>query len=113
MRRRIIEQLRMWRKKSHRKPLIVKGVRQTGKTFILKHFGKEFPRVHYINFEHNKKAFRLFEGDFDPKRILNDFSFILQESIDLKSDLVIFDEIQECPAALTSLKYFAEQLPEL
>lgn len=114
MNRLILQNLLAWKAQKHRKPLIIKGVRQTGKTYILKEFGKKyFPAVHYINFEHNAKAAHLFSGNFDPKRILNDLSFLLNHSIDVKNDLVIFDEIQACPLALTSLKYFAEELPEL
>jgi predicted AAA+ superfamily ATPase len=114
MKRLILQDLQAWKRQKHRKPLIIKGVRQTGKTYILKQFGEsDFPAFHYINFEHNLKAANLFNNDFDPKRILQDLSFLLNTSIDEKHDLVIFDEIQACPQALTSLKYFAEQLPEL
>lgn len=114
MKRLITQDLRHWKRHKHRKPLIVKGVRQTGKTFILKQFGKnDFPAVHYINFENNQKAAHLFKDDFDPERILNDLSFLLDRPIDKKNDLVIFDEIQACGKALTSLKYFSEQLSEL
>jgi hypothetical protein len=114
MKRLILQELKKWKEKKDRKPLILKGVRQTGKTYVLKEFGEShFPHYHYLNFEHNKKAAKLFENDFDPKRILNDLSFLLNNPIDIKNDLLIFDELQECPAALTSLKYFSEQLPEL
>lgn len=114
MKRLILDDLKKWKSKKNRKPLIIKGVRQTGKTFVLKQFGQmEFPKYHYINFEQNQKAIELFQGDFDPKRILTDLSFLLDTSIDVVQDLLILDEIQACPSALTSLKYFAEQLPEL
>ncbi len=114
MNRFILQQLRRWKQKRGRKPLILKGVRQTGKTYALKEFGgSDFPAFHYLNFEHHKKALALFKEDYDPKRIVNELRFLLDKSIDIKNDLLIFDEIQECPAALTSLKYFAEQLPEL
>lgn len=114
MKRFILQDLQQWKQSKNRKPLIIKGVRQTGKTYILKNFGEsDFPTYHYINFEHNKKAAQLFKGDFNPKRILNDLSFLLNKPINEKNDLLIFDEIQACPEALTSLKYFAEQLPEL
>ena len=114
MLRLISQDLKKWKNKKYRKPLIIKGVRQTGKTYTLKKFGEsEFPAFHYINFENNSKAANLFKNDFDPKRILNDLSFLLDRTIDVKNDLVIFDEIQACPEALTSLKYFSEQLPEL
>lgn len=114
MKRFILEDLKKWKQQKNRKPLILKGVRQTGKTYILKKFGKDsFPVFHYLNFEQNKKASALFKEDYDPKRILTDLSFLLDKPIDVKNDLLIFDEIQECPSALTSLKYFAELLPEL
>lgn len=114
MKRLILQDLREWKQRKNRKPLIVKGVRQTGKTYILKEFGvTDFPTFHYINFEHNQKATKLFQQDLDPARILNDLSFLLDKPIDPKKDLLIFDEIQACPLALTSLKYFAELLPEL
>ncbi len=114
MERYILRDLQEWKQKSGRKPLILKGVRQTGKTTILKQFGANcFQRVHYVNFEQNQKLATLFEGDFEPRRILTDLRFILGTDIDVTQDLLIFDEIQACPVALTSLKYFAEQLPEL
>lgn len=114
MKRFILKNLMKWKEKKGRKPLILKGVRQTGKTYVLSEFGKkQFSKCHYINFEQNKKAHRLFTDDFNPRRILDDLSFLLGASIDIQSDLLILDEIQECPNALTSLKYFSEQLPEL
>jgi len=114
MKRHILHNLKKWKLKKGRKPLILKGVRQTGKTWILKEFGKkEFSACHYLNFELNKKAANLFREDLDPKRILNEISFLLDHPIDIKNDLLIFDEIQECPEALTSLKYFCEKMPEL
>lgn len=114
MNRLILQELQAWKHKKNRNPLMMNGVRQTGKTYILKKFGEDsFPDFHYINFESNSKAASLFKGDFNPHRILNDLSFLLGKAIDIKNDLLIFDEIQACPAALSSLKYFAEQLPEL
>ena len=114
MKRFILQQLKQWKQKKDRKPLILKGVRQTGKTYVLKEFGKnDFPAFHYLNFEHNKKASELFKENYDPKRIVNELRFLLDKAIDIENDLLIFDEIQECPSALTSLKYFSEQLPEL
>ena len=114
MKRFILHDLMRWKQKAKRKPLIIKGVRQTGKTYSLKEFGRAcFKATHYLNFENNPDAAKLFTANFDPKRILNDLSFLLNTSIDIHNDLVIFDEIQACPPALTSLKYFFEQLPEL
>lgn len=113
MKRLIQEALKKWKHNKNRKPLVLKGVRQTGKTYSLKEFGKsEFPAFHYLNFEENKKAAGLFIENLNPKRIINDLSFLLDKTIDIKNDLLILDEIQACPEALTSLKYFAEELPE-
>src|SRR3990167_3561371 len=110
----ILHDLIQWKSKKNRKPLIIRGVRQTGKTYILKEFGEHyFQACHYINFENNPAAAKLFTEDFNPKRILTDLSFLLKTPIEETKDLLIFDEIQACPSALTSLKYFSEQLPEL
>lgn len=114
MKRLIFNDLQIWQTRPNRKPLILKGVRQTGKTYILKEFGKKaFLNYHYINFEQNQKAIPLFKKSLDPKALLQELNFLLNTSIDEKKDLLIFDEIQACPPVLTSLKYFAEQLPEL
>lgn len=114
MKRLIYRDLKEWRHKKGRKPLIVNGVRQTGKTYILKEFGQsDFNKTHYINFEQNPKAANIFKNDLDPKRIVSEIGFLLDTSIDLENDLIIFDEIQACNSALTGLKYFSEQMPEL
>ncbi len=114
MRRDIWNKLVEWKNKKDRKPLILKGARQVGKTYILRAFGKEcFSRVHYLNFEKYKEVAKIFEGNLTPQNILQDLSFYLNTSIDKENDLVIFDEIQNVPRALTSLKYFQEELPEL
>lgn len=114
MKRLLINQLQEWHQKQGRKPLILMGVRQVGKTYLLEQFGKNhFEHCHYINFEKQPSAHALFEGDIEPKKLLNDLRFFFKRSIDLKTDLIIFDEIQACPRALTSLKYFCEDLPEL
>ena len=114
MRRNIWNKLAEWKNKKDRKPLILKGTRQVGKTYILRAFGKEhFSQVHYLNFEKYKQLSKIFEGDLIPQNILRDLSFYLNTSIDKENDLVIFDEIQNIPRALTSLKYFQEELPEL
>ena len=114
MRRYIEEQLIKWRDSEQRKPLILKGARQVGKTFVLKKFGESsFPAFHYINFEKNKTVHRVFEGDLEPEKIIEGLSYHLGGPIHVGKDLVIFDEIQHCPNALTSLKYFNEDLPHL
>lgn len=114
MKRKIFKQLLEWKQASDRKPLILKGVRQTGKTYILKEFGRQaFPECHYINFEKQPDVAKIFEPDLNPERILRDLQFYLDSPINRGEDLVIFDEIQEIPKALTSLKYFQEDCPEL
>lgn len=113
MKRLILHKLQAWRKKSTRKPLLLKGVRQSGKTYILKEFAYDFPQSHYINFEKNPDVHAIFEQNLDPKRIINELSFYFKTTIHIEKDLLIFDEIQACPLALTSLKYFCEDLPQM
>lgn len=91
----------------------MKGARQVGKTFILKKFGEqEFETTHTFNFEKEPQIAEAFEEDLDPKRILRDLSMRRNRKIDIAKDLIIFDEIQYCPKAVTSLKYFQEDLPD-
>ena len=114
MKRNMMDELLKWKLENDRKPLILKGVRQVGKTHLLKEFGRlHFPKVHYFNFEKQPALAKIFEPDLVPKRIIDELSFSQGGSIDITRDLVIFDEIQEFPKALTSLKYFAEDCPEL
>jgi len=114
MKRNIHGELEHWKMRHDRKPLILKGARQVGKTYSLRAFGEEsFPAFHYINFEQDNSLKQIFKKDFRTKRILDELSFYLDRSIDVKDDLLILDEIQECPDALTSLKYFHEERPEL
>jgi predicted AAA+ superfamily ATPase len=114
MERKITNQLKTWKEKKDRRPLILKGVRQVGKTYSLKEFGQTcFPHYHYVNFEEDEQVGKIFQQDLNPRRILDELSFYLDSSIDIENDLVIFDEIQACPRALTSLKYFNEKLPQL
>lgn len=94
--------------------MILRGARQVGKTFLLKDFGaKEFRQCHYFNFEEDDRLAPIFERDLKPGRLVTELRFLLGHSIDPAVDLVIFDEIQRCPRALTSLKYFCEDMPEL
>jgi uncharacterized protein len=114
MKRYLISELNNWKNKSDRKPLILKGARQVGKTHLLQVFGKKsFSRYHILNFEKDEQLGKIFEADLDPKRIVQELSFKLDVEINIKNDLLIFDEIQYCEKALTSLKYFQEDLPEL
>ena len=114
MNRNVTASLEAWRLSSDRKPLILRGARQVGKTYTLKEFGKnDFPRCHYVNFEEDERPGRIFEHDLKPSRILDGLQFHLDQAIHRHEDLIIFDEIQRCPRALTSLKYFSEEMPEL
>lgn len=110
MKRFILEKLIKWKESKYRKPLILKGARQIGKTYILKKFGEEnYKDVAYFNFDHDEDLYNLFENTKDPQRILEQLTFIHKKAIRPKETLIIFDEIQECPNALNSLKYFQEE----
>lgn len=114
MKRHFLSQLEQWKAEKSRKPLIIMGVRQCGKTYLLNTFGRNsFKRSHYLNFEENPGLGRIFEADLSPERIVTELEFTLETPIDRQNDLLIFDEIQACPKAITSLKYFSEQMPEL
>lgn len=113
--KRLYEQaLQEWVSSGHKKPLMLRGVRQCGKTYLLKHFGvNTFPAVHYFNFEKKAALASIFESNLDPQYLINQLIFFQNKHIDCAKDLVIFDEIQAIPRALTSLKYFQEDMPEL
>lgn len=112
MYRRIDKELVTWKNSKHRKPLILRGARQVGKTYSLLNFAEtNFPNHHYINFEKNKKAHKAFSSNLDPANIVELLSVELNLNIN-QDDLLIFDEIQACPNALTALKYFAEDAPK-
>lgn len=113
MQRKLMGDLRVWKKSRNRKPLIINGARQTGKTWLMKAFGAaEYRNSAYIDFTANERMRNLFSGDFDIERILSLLAIEANESIVPGETLIIFDEIQEVPRALTSLKYFYEQAPE-
>ena len=113
MKRFILDELIKWKQSKYRKPLILKGARQIGKTYILKQFGQEnYEGVAYFNFDHDEDLYNLFNKTKDPKRILEQLTFIYGKSILPEKTLIIFDEIQECPNALNSLKYFQEEANE-
>jgi predicted AAA+ superfamily ATPase len=112
MQRLILQELLAWKASENRKPLILKGARQVGKTWILKKFGSEhFKQCIYLNFEASGVLQGLFEPDFDLKRILSTRESVSGISVD-ENTLLIFDEIQEAPKGLTALKYFYENAPE-
>lgn len=112
MKRFITEKLIKWKESKNRKPLILRGARQVGKTFILKEFGeKYYDSVAYFNFDHDDGLSSLFNNTKDPKRILEQLALISGKKINPETTLIIFDEVQECPDALNSLKYFKEEAP--
>ena len=113
MRRKIIEELLKWKQSPLRKPLILSGARQVGKTYILKEFGrKEYENVAYINCDNNEQAKGLFSNGYDIKRIVMAIGAITHETIKPGRTLIILDEIQELKHGLTALKYFCEDAPE-
>jgi len=108
MKRDIILKLHQWNNREVRKPLILKGTRQVGKTYILKQFGQEaYSSYHYINFEEDESLNRIFEKDLKPKRILQDLNFYLDTSINTDQDLLIFDEIQQPFQGSTSTFFYS------
>lgn len=113
MKREIYQKLISWKKDPKRKPLLVKGARQVGKTYIIKHFGRnEFEHLFYLNFDEKPVLKNFFQGDLDPKRIIRDLSIHFEKEIIAGKHLIFFDEIQECPEALNCLKYFQEDAPQ-
>lgn len=115
MRRDITAELIRWKGKRNRKPLLLSGVRQCGKTYIIKQFAKdEFQDFAYFNFDGDIGLKSVFDHDFDVDRIVNELgSIILGRKITPGETLVIFDEIQACPRAISSLKYFCEKMGQL
>lgn len=113
MYRTAMEQLRKWKGKKHRKPLIIRGARQVGKTWLMKEFGvKEYGEVVYINFDNNERMKNLFEGSLEVERLVLGMELYAGHKIDPADTLLIFDEVQEMPKALSSLKYFNENAPQ-
>ena len=113
MERLIMDQLKAWKNRKHRKPLIIRGARQVGKTWLMKEFGRrEFENVVYISFDNNEHMKNTFQLDFDIKRIVSALKIEHGSDFRAENTLLIFDEIQEVPKALTSLKYFCENAPE-
>ena len=113
MERLILSKLLEWKAKTSRKPLLLRGARQVGKSWVLKDLGSHFGSSHYINFERDNSFQSIFTGSLNPVEIIRKLEIILNVNINEKKDLLIFDEIQDCPKALTSLKYFCEDLPEM
>lgn len=112
-RRRVIDDLKDWLSKSDRKPLILSGARQVGKTWVLKEFGKLcFEDVAYFSLDKESSICQLFQTTKDPLRLVQQLSFLCGKEIKPQTTLLIIDEIQECPEALQSLKYFCEDAPQ-
>lgn len=113
MKRNIIQSLEKWKTQPKRKPLIIQGARQVGKTWAMKHFGeRHFTQTAYINFDNNPRMKTLFAGDYDINRLI--LGLKIESGVDIRAEdtLLIFDEIQEVPQALSSLKYFYENAPQ-
>ena len=113
MKRNVLSKLIDWKNKKNRKPLILNGARQVGKTYILREFGSQcYEKMAYVNCDKNKMLEKIFSQDYNISRILLSLSAILHVNIEPGNTLIIFDEIQESPTVLNSLKYFCEDAPQ-
>ena len=113
MQRILMDKLVEWKINRHKKPLVLQGVRQCGKTFLLKEFGaRHYEDVFYCKFDEDKSLADFFEPNLDPYRIIKDMSVFRNKDIKPQTTLIVFDEAQSCGKALTSLKYFYEDAPE-
>ncbi len=113
MERKITSRLLSWQQKPTRKPLLLQGARQVGKTYLLRQFGKDhFADCHYFDMEEQKDVLQqIFEGSsLNPKTIIDKLSFVSGKIIDPGKDILILDEIQAVPRALTALKYFCQDI---
>ncbi len=114
MKRKVETSLKAWLGRDERKPLVLMGARQVGKTWLMKDFGKRhFARCHVFNFDKEKDLATLFRDTKTPNELLPKLSALSGFKIDIAKDLIVFDEIQDCPEALNSLKYFYEDCPRL
>ena len=113
MQRTAIKKLKEWKDEKNHKPLIIEGARQVGKTWLMKEFGKlYYEQVVYLHFDNNPELAAVFENDYKIPRLIESFEILSGIKINPDNTLIIFDEVQECPRALTSLKYFNENAPE-
>ena len=113
MYRTAIEKLLKWKQNKHRKPMIIEGARQVGKTWLMKEFGQQaYADTVYINFDSNFRMAELFASDLDTERLIMGLELYAGHKIDPDNTLLIFDEVQEVPRALSSLKYFYENAPQ-
>ena len=113
MKRKITQQLETWKNSSHRKPLVVMGARQVGKTYSVLEFGRaNYAAVLHVDFAEHPDLSRLFSGDVEPDRLVRLLGEYFSTRVDPETTLLFFDEVQRCPEAITSLKYFCESAPE-
>ena len=113
MERFILKKLLEWKNSPYRKPLILKGVRQVGKTWILKEFGKRYyENTAYFNFDENEEYKQFFETTKDIDRILQNLILASGQKIVPEKTLIIFDEVQDCPKVINAMKYFCENAPQ-
>lgn len=111
--RKAINELITWKNSNDRKPMIIRGARQVGKTWLMREFGRtQYKQYAYINFDNNERMEHLFSGNLDISRIVVALQIEAGVTIDAENTLIIFDEVQEVPNALTSLKYFCENAPQ-
>jgi uncharacterized protein len=113
MKRVLGQSLRKWKESSTHKPIVLKGARQVGKSFLVREFGKTFNTFVELNFDFSKKYRSIFEPDLDPERIIREISLLKSAKIVPGKTLLFLDEIQECPDAIRALRYFYEMMPEL
>lgn len=113
MHRDAMEKLFRWKESKRRKPLIIEGARQVGKTWLMKEFGRQaYADTVYINFDSNSVMAQLFASDLDTERLIEGFELYVGKKINADSTLLLFDEVQEVPRALSALKYFYENAPQ-
>ena len=113
MKRKLHDNLIEWKNDSKRKPLLMRGARQVGKTWLVRELGKSFRYFIEVNFEENKDASRFFKGDLNPSKIIEMLSVYYDTPVIPGETLIFFDEIQSCPEALSSLRFFYEKMPDL
>ena len=114
MERTVFQKLNQWKNSPRRKPLILRGARQVGKTWVMKEFGRRcFKNMAYVNFDNNSAMKQIFDGDFDIPRLVLALSAQTGVPIRPEETLIVFDELQEVPRALSSLKYFCEEAPSM
>ena len=113
MKRIVYKRLKDWVVSPRRKPLLVRGARQVGKTHSVRHLAKSFTNFIEVNFEYEPAFCGVFKKNLDPKRILREISVLKNQPITEGKSLLFFDEIQQCPNAITALRYFYEKMPGL